>query len=124
MNTIKTFALVTSLVFASAGAVAQSGEYNGRDVRQSHATIIYTEATQNKQESYLLGLDKLHTLESSTAKELKKQLNAAVWYQNSFHLKEGSYVTVQEKMNSEGEIEYVSAVNVIYHYQERASNNR
>ena len=125
MNTIKTFALVTSIVFASAGAMADSGASNGHYLSQSNSTTISTKSTKNKQASYLLGLDKLHLLESSTAKELKKELNV-FGYQvvaSSLHLKDGSYVTVQKRMNSVGDSEYVSAVNVIYHYQERARNS-
>ena len=123
MNTIKKFTLATSIVFASAAAIADPS--NGHYVSQSNSTTISTKVTQNKQASFLLGLDKLHLLESSTAKDLKKELNV-FGYQvvaSSLHLKDGSYVTVQKRMNSVGDSEYVSAVNVIYHYQERARNN-
>lgn len=127
MNAIKIFAIVTSIVFLSPVAMAHSGASNGGYLNQSNSTLIYTKATQNKKESYLLGLDKLSALESSTVKELKKELNVIEWYSaviTNFHLDDGSYVTVQERMNSAGDIEYVSAVNVTYNYQERGSNNR
>jgi len=123
MNTIKKFTLATSIVFASAAAIADPS--NGHYVSQSNSTTISTKVTQNKQASFLLGLDKLHLLESSTAKDLKKELNV-FGYQvvaSSLHLKDGGYVTVKERMNSQGDSEYVSTVNVTYRYQEKARNN-
>ncbi|MDF4307069.1 DUF3316 domain-containing protein, partial [Vibrio parahaemolyticus] len=40
----------------------------------------------------------------------------------STHLKDGGFVTVQERMNEDGQLEYLGKVNVKVHYAERDNN--
>ena len=42
---------------------------------------------------------------------------------NSTHLKDGGYATVQERLNNQGQLEYVAKVHLNVHYRERDSNN-
>ncbi|EKA5859678.1 DUF3316 domain-containing protein [Vibrio alginolyticus] len=126
MNTLNKLLLTTSILFTSAVTVAQPLYSGGNYVsRVNHATVL-TQATSSKELAYKLGAEKLAELEGMNGKELESEFMLVRNYgsnRNSTHLKEQRYVTVEERLNSQGQMEYVAQVHLQVHYQERDSNN-
>ncbi|WP_413702220.1 DUF3316 domain-containing protein [Psychromonas sp. KJ10-10] len=75
--------------------------------------VIPTEDVSSQAVAYELALDKLQTLKADSAIELNNDLgHISLDYPRSLSLNDGSYVTVAEKMNANGEISYTGLVNV------------
>ncbi len=75
-------------------------------------------------EAYQQALSELNSLKTMSARELNKELNILTFNvkSRSTHLKDGGSVTVQERMNEDGQLEYLGKVNVKVHYAERDNN--
>ncbi len=115
-----TLTLLSTSVFAS-----QFGYSAGNVVERLGARTIKTDAVQTKQEAYQLGLSQLHQLNKAKPVELSKKLKISGVNidRRQIHLNEGGYVTVEEFMNTDGQISYKGEINVSFHYPERDSNN-
>ncbi|MBD1555725.1 DUF3316 domain-containing protein [Vibrio sp. S9_S30] len=123
MNTLNKILLTSSIfLFTSAAAVAEPLNSGGNYVsRITHSTVL-TQATSSKEQAYKLGAKKLAEYEGMSAKELESEFILVRSYgskENATHLKEQRYVTVEERLNSQGKMEYVAQVHLQVHYQER-----
>lgn len=75
--------------------------------------VIPTTAVSSQAVAYELALEQLQTLKADSAIELNNDLGRiALDSPRSLSLNEGSYVTVAEKMNANGELFYTGLVNV------------
>jgi hypothetical protein len=124
MNTIKTALFVTVMTMTSASALAQPLYAAGNYVSREEMKTIYVAPTSSSDEAYQQALSELNTLKSLPASELNKELNILTFNvkSRSTHLKDGGFVTVQERMNENGQLEYQGKVNVKVHYVERRDN--
>ena len=125
MKTIRSIVIAASIVLASASASVIAGTIPfgaGNDRVESNTLVMGAVAT--KQVAYQAGLSKLTQLKTASAQQLSQMLRV-----NSFnidgrtlHLKDG-HVTVQERMGANGNISFVSLVNVDFHYLESSDSN-
>ncbi|NKJ69464.1 DUF3316 domain-containing protein [Vibrio chemaguriensis] len=124
MNTIKTALFVTVMTLTSASALAQPLYSAGNYISREEMKTIYVAPTSTSDTAYQQALSELKTLKSLTASELNKELGILTFKvkSRSTHLKDGGFVTVQERMNENGQVEYLGKVNVKVHYLERDSN--
>jgi len=104
MKMIKKALIATTLVFLSAQAFA-SDTY-------SETRVIKTADANSKATAYELALDKLNTLQNDSAVELNKDLGQISSYANSVSLNDSGYVTITEKMDANGNLQYTGLVNV------------
>ncbi len=124
MNTIKTALLVSIMTLTAVPVFAQplyiGGNYISREVMKTVAVA----PTSTSDEAYQLALSELHLLKAMSAQELNNELLILTFNvnSNSTHLENAGFVTVQERMNENGELEYVGKVNVKVHYVERDNN--
>lgn len=124
MNLFNKTIVIGSLALASTAVMAQPIVAGGNYVSKvSHQTVT-TQAMDSKQGAYELGLEQLKSIESLSGNELNSQFVLTNYGTNSrkTHLKEGSYVTVQERLNDVGQVEYVAQVHFNLHYLDRDSN--
>ncbi|MFC1236700.1 DUF3316 domain-containing protein [Vibrio sp. F74] len=114
-----------SLVLTSSAVFAQPLYYGANYLSRITEKTIRVEPVETKKLAYEIALSELNALEISTASGLNSALNITNFSigSNKTHLEDGSYVTVQERITSEGEMEYVGLVNVKVHYIRRDSNN-
>jgi hypothetical protein len=124
MNTIK-IALIASIISLASVPVFAQPSYNGGNYisRVDSKTVPVAPATTSD-EAYQLGLSELQRLKTMSAQELNNGLRILMFntYSKSTHLEDAGFVTVQEQMNENGELEYVGKVNIKVHYTERDSN--
>ena len=126
MNLLVKTLLTSSILLTSAASFAQPLHSGGNYVSRVDHKTVSIDAVSSKQQAYALGAEKLSEFEDMNGRDLSLALGPARAYgsaRNSTHLKEGGYVTVQEILNNQGQIEYVAKVHVNVHYQERDSNN-
>jgi predicted RNA-binding protein with PIN domain len=85
---------------------------------------LSVEPTATSDAAYQQAFAELNALKSMSARELNKELNISNFNiaSKSTHLKDSGFITVQERMNADGQLEYVGTVNVKVHYAERDSN--
>ncbi len=121
MKYLKMLFVVTSLTLMSstlfAKAMYASGDYTSRtDVK-----VIKTIPANTKQDAYDAAFTSLSSLHNSSPSDLNRQFNIrnVNVKAKKTHLKEDSFITVQEQMNRNGNIEYVGLVNVKVHYIKR-----
>ncbi|TOL11662.1 hypothetical protein CGH93_04990 [Vibrio parahaemolyticus] len=124
MNAIKTALFVTVMVMTSASAFAQPLFTGGNYVSREEMKTISVTPMATSDEAYQQALSELNSLKTMTARELNKELNILTFNvkSRSTHLKDGGFVTVQERMNEDGQLEYLGKVNVKVHYAERDNN--
>ena len=119
MKTVQSFVIAASILLASASAVAGTMPYSGGNDRVESNTIVVS-AASTKQAAYQLGLNKLAQLQAASPQQLSQALkvHSSNVDGTTLHLKEGGYVTVQERMDAKGGLSFVSSVNVGFHYLE------
>ncbi|WP_181389791.1 DUF3316 domain-containing protein [Leucothrix pacifica] len=124
MKTVQSIVIAASIILVSANAVAGTIQSGGGFDRVVNNTIVLS-AAPTKQAAYQLGLNKLAQLNASSPQQLGLMLNviSSNAEGNTLHLKDGGYITVQERMSTGGNTTYVSSVNVGLHYLERNDNN-
>lgn len=124
MNTIKT-ALIASIISLTSVPVFAQPLYNGGNYssRVDSTTVPVAPATTSD-DAYQLGLSELQRLKTMSAQELNSELRMLTFntYSKNTHLENAGFVTVQEQMNENGELEYIGKVNIKVHYMERDSN--
>lgn len=124
MKTMKTIVLAASIILVSASATAGTLQA-GNDVDRVGSNTLVVSAASTKQAAYQLGLSKLKQLKSSSAQQLSQALkvHSSNIDGTTLHLKDGGYITVQERMDAKGNVNYVSSVTVGFHYLERRDDN-
>jgi hypothetical protein len=108
MKMIKNALIATTLAFLSAHAFASDSFQEWR--------VVQTSAASTKAAAYELALDKLEQLKQDSSVELNNDLGHVTTYSNSVSLNDDAYVTVIEKMDKNGELNYAGQVNVSVSY--------
>ncbi|MGY0564705.1 MAG: DUF3316 domain-containing protein [Paraglaciecola chathamensis] len=123
MKTIQSIALAASIILVSASAVADILPTGSGSDRVGSNTLVMNPAA-TKQAAYQLGLNRLAQLKTFSSKQLELTLsvNSPNADGRTLHLKDGGYVIVQERMDANGRISYVSLLNIELHYLERSSD--
>ncbi|MFC3023302.1 DUF3316 domain-containing protein [Vibrio zhugei] len=124
MNLLNKMLLTSSILLTSAAAIAQPLYSGGNYISRVDHKTVSTDAVGSKQEAYTLGAEKLLEFEGMSGRDLNAALvliNGIV--RDKTHLEDGGYVTVQERLNSQGQLEYVAKVHLNVHYKERDANN-
>ena len=111
--------LATSVLLISATAA------NAYNFQQHERDVLTTETASSRSEAYQLGANKLAQLQSASPRQLFNELDIASIDANkrSTRLNSGSYVTVQERMGSNGKIGFVGLVNVDVSYTEERDDD-
>ena len=126
MKTVQSFVIAASILLASASAVAGTMPYSGGNDRVESNKIVVS-AASTRQAAYQLGLNRLVQLKAASPQQLSQSLkvHSSNLDGTTLHLKEGGYVTVQERMDAKGNLSFVSSVNVGFHYLEvRTDGNK
>ena len=118
MKTIQTI-IATSILLATVNASA------GSIVQRTETETLTTVAAATKAQAFQLGIDKLSQLASSSGQQLDRKLRVHSGYADIDTLKvnDGGFVTIQERMSSRGQLEYVGIVNVDFSYTESDNEN-
>ncbi|WP_104040856.1 DUF3316 domain-containing protein [Vibrio hyugaensis] len=124
MKALKTALLVTTMAITSVSAFAQPTFTGGKYISREEMKTISVEPTATSDAAYQQALAELNSLKDMSSRELNKQLNLRAFdiASNSTHLQDGGFVTVQERMNEQGQLEYQGTVNVKVNYAQRDSN--
>jgi hypothetical protein len=77
---------------------------------------VKTADVDTKAEAYELAFNQLETLQADSASQLNRALGHIAPDSRSLVLDDGSYITVAEKMNTNGETSYTGLVNVKVSY--------
>ena len=112
MKTLTTL-IATSVLLLGATSVSAANLYQD-------PTSVMTDAYSDRSVAYQAGMNKLSALESATPEQLSNEIDLFVTENmevDSVELENGSYVTVQERMNSNGQVEYVGVVNIDVDYE-------
>ncbi|GAA3929130.1 DUF3316 domain-containing protein [Litoribacillus peritrichatus] len=126
MKSLKVFMLAGSLVLFNMNAMSDPLSSTGKASSRSKSTVVEVSAVPSKQQAYQQAMAKLKGLQVSSPLELSNELHLRTFNHQetkSLHLKKGNYITVEERMNENGSIEYVGQVNVVYHYLKQSSKN-
>ena len=78
---------------------------------------VKTADVETKAMAYELAFNQLNTLKSDSASQLNRALGHIAPDSRSLVLDDGSYITVTEKMNANGETSYTGLVNVKITYE-------
>jgi hypothetical protein len=116
--------LTSSILLTSAAAIAQPLYTGGNYISRVDHKTVSTDAVGSKQEAYTLGAEKLLEFEGMSGRDLNAAL-VLISYgidRDKTHLEDGGYVTVQERLNTQGQLEYVAKVHLYVHYKERDNN--
>ena len=118
MKTIQTI-IATSILLASVNASA------GSIVQRTETETLTTTAAATKAQAYQRGIEKLSQLTSSSGKQLDQKLRVHSGYIdiNTLKVNDGGFVTIQERMSSSGNLEYIGVVNVKFSYTDRDIEN-
>ena len=119
MKTLNTL-LATSLLLIGASAA------NAYDFEQNERVVLQTQSTPNRGEAYQMGVDKLTQLQSASPRQLFNELDifSLDADESSTRIKDGAYVTVQERVQANGKPVFVGLVNIDVTYTEnRDSDN-
>ena len=123
MNLLNKMLLTSSILLTSAAAIAKPLYSGGNYISRVDHKTVSTDAVGSKQEAYTLGAEKLLEFEGMSGRDLNADLvliNGIV--RDKTHLEDGGYVTVQERLNTQGQLEYVAKVHLYVHYKERDNN--
>ena len=126
MKSFKTLALSTIIILASSSAMANPVVTSGNYISKASHTILYTDHVTTKEMAYNQALTQLNKLDNSSPTELKKALKITSFESTttqSINLDDKSYITVQETMDMQGQIQYTGLIHANYHYLERSSND-
>lgn len=124
MNVLKAALFATSMTLISASALAQPYFVGGNYVSREQVKVISVAPASSSEAAYQNALSELSSLIAMPASDLYKELRIQKYDVDSrtTHIKDGGYVTVQERMNEDGQIEFLGNVNVTVHYAERDDN--
>ena len=105
--------VATSILLVSATAA------NAFTIYQDPTTTM-TDTYSSRDAAYQAGLNKLTSLSSASPSQLAEELDIFVtdnMKEDTIHLNNGAYVTVQERMNDNGQVEYTGVVNFDVDYE-------
>jgi len=119
MKTIQAIILGASIILVSSNSIANTIGANGN--QRSETNTISMTGENTKQAAFKSGASKLSQLKSASADQLSKELrvNSSNLDGTTLHLKSAGYVSVQERMDANGNISFIPLVNVGIHYAER-----
>ena len=124
MKTVKSIVLATSIILLSVSGVASASPTSGINSKSSFSSIELNGAS-TKQAAFQIGTKKLAQLRDLSSNELGLALRVHGDIQgNTVHMNNGTYVTVEERMDSSGNMNFVSMVNVGYHYLKPHDDNK
>ncbi len=105
--------IAATLLLASASVSAEI-------TKRSDSSTFVMNSVQTKQSAYQLGQSKLIELQTLSPRQLSRalQVHSVTADVQTLKLNNGGYVTVQEKMDANGEIAYVGLVKVDFSYLE------
>ena len=123
MKTIQTI-IATTILLASVTASAAVFNNNGSSTSRTESGTFTTAMAGSKAQAYELGKTTLSELESISHGQLATRVGVHSGSANldTLHMKDGAFITVQERMSSNGKIEYIGIVNIEVSYQQ-ADNN-
>jgi len=118
MKTIQAIILGASIILVSSNSIANT--LGSSDERYETNTITMT-GESTKQAAFKSGASKLSLLKSASADQLSKELrvHSSNLDGTTLHMKEGGYISVQERMDANGNVSYTPIVTVNIHYAER-----
>ena len=118
MKTFQSMILVASIILVSANVSSGPLKAISNEVVQSKASTLLINSAPNKQAAYQLGQSKLTQLNGMSSQKLSNvlQISSLNLKGDTLHLKDGGYVTVEERINVGGKITFVSLVRVDSHY--------
>lgn len=124
MNVLKAALFATSMTLISASALAQPYFVGGNYASREQAKTISVAPASTSDAAYQNAIAELSSLKAMSADELYQALRIQKYGVDSktTHIKDGGYVTVSERMNEDGQIEFLGNVNVTVHYAERDAN--
>ncbi|EDL52866.1 DUF3316 domain-containing protein [Vibrio sp. SCSIO 43140] len=125
MNPLVKTLLTSFIILTSAATFAQPLSSGGNYVSRVVHRTVSIDAVSSKQQAYTLGAEKLSEFKGMSGPDFSA-LVPFISYggaRNKTHLEDEGYVTVQERLNNQGQIEYVAKVHLNVHYQGRDSNN-
>ena len=112
MKTLTTL-IVTSALLLGTTAASAANLYQD-------PTSVKTEAFNSRDAAYQAGINKLSALENASPRQLSREVDLFVtdnMRANSVKLEDGAYVTIEERMSANGELEYVGVVNIDIDYE-------
>ena len=106
--------IAASLLIASVSATAATDH-----------DILLTPVVPTKAAAYELGAKKLAELNNSSPSQLIRSLNTPFGdiEEGTVHIREGGYVTVEERADASGRVAYVGQVNVDVDYEMHDSDD-
>jgi hypothetical protein len=122
MKTFQSVFIAASIIFVSASVTAATLQASTYVLEQTNTNALVMSAASSKQAAYELGLNKLSQLKTMPSKDLSQVLNINSYNINdrTLHIKDSGYVTVEERINADGKVSFVSIINVDSHYLEDA----
>lgn len=125
MKTFQTMIIAASIILVSNSVTAGPLQASFDDLDQNNTNTLVVSAASSKQAAYQLGLSKLTQLKAMSSKKLSQVLHIDSYNINerTLHLKDGGYVTVEERMGADGKVNFVSVVHVDSHYLETDRSN-
>ena len=81
--------------------------------------IIETPVAPTKAAAYDLGVNKLSTLTNSSPRQLEGALDTPFGdiEMDTLHVRDGGYVTVEERVDANGKVGYIGQVNIDVEYE-------
>jgi hypothetical protein len=118
MKTFQSIILVALIAFVSVNVTAGPLKVSSDELVQSNANTMVIRSAPTKQAAYQLGQSKLMQLNGMSSQKLSNvlQVSSLNLKGDTLHLKDGGYVTVEERMSASGKTTFVSLVHVDSHY--------
>ncbi len=104
--------IATTLLLTSANAFAEAY------TKRNDSNTLSLDAAQTRESAFQMGHNKLMQLQTLSSNELSRilHLHSSGYEANTLKLKDGGFVTVQEKMDASGKVSYVGLVKVDFSY--------
>ena len=117
MKTIQTI-IATAILLASVTTSAAVFNNGGSSTSRTESGTFITAMAGTKAQAYQLGQDTLDDLQSSSHQQLAAKVGVHSGHPNldTLHMDDGAFITVEERMSSSGNLEYVAIVNIKFSY--------
>ena len=114
MSTLSTLIATSALLI---GPAAANADFLSQGLLTNSNTLL-TEPQNNRADAYQAGVDKLYTLKASSPRQLSSELGlySSSIDKSTVQLDEGAYVTIEERVNTSGQLRYIGVVNVNVSY--------
>ena len=125
MKTFQSMVIVASIILVSTSVTAEPLRTSINKRAQTDSNTLEMNAESSKQAAYQLGLRKLTQLKAMPPKKLNRALHVGSSRIDvkTLHLEGNGYVTVEERMDTDGKPNFVSVVHVASHYLEYPRRN-